>query len=102
MAECGGNRTEGKDSVSLRVPRPVIMTTAIGLVAAWAALGSVPASADQVRQGEWWLGAMHITQAQQISQGEGVTIALLDTGVDAAQPDIAGSVISGPDLTHSG
>jgi subtilase family protein len=101
MAECGGNRTEGKDGVSLRVPRPVIMTAAIGLVAAWAALGSVPASADQVRQGEWWLGAMHVTQAQQLSQGEGVTIALLDTGVDAAQPDIAGSVITGPDLTNS-
>jgi subtilisin family serine protease len=89
--------------VSLRVPRPVIMTTAIGLVAAWAALGSVPASADQVRQGEWWLGSngLHVTQAQQISQGEGVTIALLDTGVDATQPDIAGSVITGPDLTKS-
>jgi hypothetical protein len=102
MAECGGNHTEGKDGVSLRVPRPVIMTTAIGLVAAWAALGSGPASADQVRQGEWWLTAMHVTQAQQISQGEGVTIALLDTGVDAAQPDIAGSVITGPDFTNSG
>jgi len=103
MAECGGNRTEGKDGVSLRVPRPVIMTMAIGLVAAWAALGSVPASADQVRQGEWWLGAngLHVTQAQQISQGEGVTIALLDTGVDATQPDIEGSVIAGPDLTKS-
>jgi hypothetical protein len=100
-----GTRTEGKDGVSLRVPRPVIMTTtAIGLVAAWAALGSVPASAGQVRQNEWWLGAngMHVTQAQQISQGTGVTIALLDTGVDAAQPDIAGSVITGPDLTNSG
>jgi hypothetical protein len=103
VAECGGNRTEGKDGVSLRVPRPVIMTAAIGLVVSWAALGSVPASADQVRQGEWWLGAngMHVTQAQQISQGQGVTIALLDTGVDATQPDIAGSVISGPDLTNS-
>jgi Subtilase family len=103
MAECGGNRTEGKDGVSLRVPRPVIMTAAIGLVAAWAALGSVPASADQVRQGEWWLGAngLHVTQAQQISQGEGVTIALLDTGVDATQPDIEGSVIAGPDFTKS-
>ena len=78
------------------------MTTAIGLVAAWAALGAVPASADPVRQGEWWLGELHVTQAQQISQGEGVTIALLDTGVDAAQPDIAGSVINGPDFTNSG
>jgi hypothetical protein len=88
--------------VSLRVPRPVITATAVGLVAAWAALGSVPASADQVRQGEWWLGALHVTQAQQISQGEGVTIALLDTGVDPLQPDIDGSVITGPDFTKSG
>jgi hypothetical protein len=102
MAQCGGNRTEGKDGVSLRVPRPVMMTTAIGLAAAWAALASVPASADQVRQGEWWLGAMHVPQAQQITRGTGVTIALLDTGVDASQRDIAGSVITGPDFTNSG
>jgi subtilisin family serine protease len=102
MAECGGNRTEGKDAVSLRVPRPVILTTAIGLATAWTALSIVPASADQVRQGEWWLSALHVTQAQQTTQGAGVTIALLDTGVDPAQPDIAGSVITGQDFTNSG
>jgi hypothetical protein len=90
------------DGVSLRFPRPVILTTAIGLVVAWTALGIVPASADQVRQGEWWFGALHVTQAQQITQGTGVTIALLDTGVDPAQPDLAGSVITGPDFTNSG
>jgi hypothetical protein len=88
--------------VSLRFPRPVILTAAIGLVVAWTALGIVPASADQVRQGEWWLGALHVTQAQQTTQGTGVTIALLDTGVDPAQPDLAGSVITGPDFTNSG
>jgi subtilisin family serine protease len=90
------------DGVSLRFPRPVIVTAAIGVAAAWAALGSVPALADQVRQDEWWLGALHITQAQQTTEGANVTIALLDTGVDPAQPDIAGSVITGPDYTGSG
>jgi Subtilase family len=88
--------------VSLRFPRPVILTTAIGLAVAWAALGIGAASADQVRQGEWWLGALHVTQAQQTTQGAGVTIALLDTGVDPAQADLAGSVIPGPDFTNSG
>jgi Subtilase family len=102
MAECGGNPTEGKFGVSLRFPRPVIVTAAIGLVVAWTALGSVPVLADQVRSGEWWLSEMQVTQAQQITRGAGVTIALLDTGVDQAQPDLAGSVIAGPDLTHSG
>lgn len=88
--------------MSLRFPRPVIVTTAIGLVLAWTALGGIPASADQVRQGEWWLSALHVTQAQQTSMGDGVTIGLLDTGVDANQPDLAGSVITGPDYTNAG
>jgi Subtilase family len=94
--------------VSLRFPRPVILTTAIGLAVAWTALSVVPAAAerarpaDQVRQGEWWLSALHVTQAQQSTQGAGVTIALLDTGVDPQQADLAGSVIPGPDKTNSG
>jgi hypothetical protein len=88
--------------VSLRFPRPVIVTAAIGLVVAWTALGSVPVLADQVRSGEWWLSEMQVTQAQQVTRGAGVTIALLDTGVDPTQPDLTGSVIPGPDLTGSG
>ena len=88
--------------MALRVPRPVILTAAIGLAMAWTAVGSVPALADQVRQQQWWLGALHVTQAQRTATGSGVTIALLDTGVDPAQPDLAGSVIAGPDLTKSG
>jgi Subtilase family len=88
--------------VALRVPRPLILTAAIGLAMAWTAVGSVPALADQVRQQQWWLGALHVTQAQRTTTGSGVTIALLDTGVDRAQPDLTGSVITGPDLTKSG
>jgi len=75
---------------------------AVALVVAWVALNSAPALADQVRQSEWWLPELHISTAQQTSQGSGVTIAVLDTGVDAAAPDLAGSVLSGPDLSHSG
>jgi Subtilase family len=79
-----------------------MLTAAIGLALAWTAVGSVPALADQVRQQQWWLGALHVTQVQRTATGSGVTIALLDTGVDPAQPDLAGSVITGPDLTNSG
>ena len=75
---------------------------AVALVACWIALNSAPALADQVRQSEWWLPELHITAAQQISNGSGVTIAVLDTGVDAAAPDLAGSVLTGPDFSHSG
>jgi subtilisin family serine protease len=90
-----------KDGVPLRSPRPVMVAAAISVVAAWAVLAGAPAQADQVRQSEWWLKALQITQAQQTTSGSGVTVALLDTGVDPAQPDLAGSVIPGPDETHS-
>jgi hypothetical protein len=75
---------------------------AIALAAGWIALSSAPALADQVRQSEWWLSELHITTAQRISDGSGVTVAVLDTGVDAAAPDLAGSVLTGPDFSHSG
>jgi len=79
-----------------------MITAAIGLAAAAATLGSIPAQADQVRNQEWWLAKLHVTQAWPTTKGSGVTVALLDTGVDSAQADLSGSVISGPDLTSSG
>jgi hypothetical protein len=94
--------------VRVRLPRPAIAAAAISVVA-WAATGSVPAlaasagPADQVRSQEWWLSALQVPAAWQTTKGAGVTIALLDTGVDPADPDLAGSVISvAPDFTNSG
>jgi subtilisin family serine protease len=87
--------------VSLRFARPAMATAAIGLAVAWTALGSVPALANQVRQQEWWLARLHVTQAWQTTRGAGVTVALLDTGVDPGQSDLFGSVITGQDFTNS-
>jgi hypothetical protein len=75
---------------------------AIGLAVAWTALGSVPALADQVRHQEWWLAKLHVTRAWHATRGSGVTVALLDTGVNPRQADLSGSVITGQDLTNSG
>ena len=93
---------EGKKGVRLRFPRPIRAIALIGVTVAWAALGSVPALADQVRNQEYWLKTLHVTQAQKTSLGSGVTVALLDTGVIPAQPDLTGSVLPGRDFTHSG
>ncbi len=93
---------EGKNGVRLRFPRPIRAAAVIGVAVAWAALGSVPAIAAQVRNQEFWLTTLHVRQAQKTTLGSGVTVAVLDTGVDPAQPDLAGSVITGPDYTHSG
>ena len=45
------------------------------------------------------LGAVGAAAAWPVTRGSGVTVAVLDTGVDASVPDLAGSVTVGPDET---
>lgn len=65
-------------------------------------LPALPAQAGSWRQSEWWLSKLHVTQAWRSGEGAGVTVAVLADGVDASQPDLSGSVLSGPDFTRSG
>ena len=66
------------------------------------ALNATPAAAGSIQSQEWWLQTLHVAQAWHSTHGHGVTIAVLDTGVDPQQPDLAGSVVTGPDYTDSG
>ncbi|MGH3382578.1 MAG: S8 family serine peptidase, partial [Actinoallomurus sp.] len=57
------------------------------------------APTDLYRGQQWTLDALHISRAWKYSRGNGVTVAVLDTGVDGHQPDLSGRVIDGPDFT---
>jgi subtilisin family serine protease len=61
---------------------------------------AAPASADSVRTTQQWvLDALNVQPAWAITQGKGVEVAVIDSGVDADVSDLVGSVRTGPDLT---
>jgi hypothetical protein len=68
-----------------------------------AASAATPAGhGNTARDQEWWLPGLNVTQVWPKTQGAGVIVAVLGTGVDASYPGLAGSVITGPDYTASG
>lgn len=59
------------------------------------------AHADSTRSQEWFLDAMRAEKMWQTSTGKGITVAVIDTGVDPTNPDLKGRVLDGKDLAPS-
>lgn len=85
-------------SVTYRANTRRLVVTLLALTAVAAITGvfvPAPAYADEIRDQQWYLDALQIDKVHELSQGEGVTIGVIDSGIDADHPDLKGNVKAG-------
>ncbi|MFF7729581.1 type VII secretion-associated serine protease mycosin [Streptomyces sp. NPDC008001] len=73
--------------------------TAIAVLASLVLVSVSSAHADTIRSRQWHLDAMHAEEMWETSTGAGVTVAVIDTGVDARLPDLRGQVLEGKNFS---
>jgi type VII secretion-associated serine protease mycosin len=86
--------------------RPRIALLAVAGLVSLAALpaapapdaAAAPADGIQAKQ-QWVLSMLNAQEAWLVTRGAGVTVAVIDSGVNPDISDLAGSVITGPDYT---
>ncbi|MEU9356075.1 type VII secretion-associated serine protease mycosin [Streptomyces griseoloalbus] len=85
-------------SRSKRTRRPLsVASAALGLLLV--GIAATPAHAESVRDMQWHLDAMRAEEMWKMSKGEGVTIAVIDSGVDDSLADLKGQVLDGKDYS---
>ncbi|MET9852064.1 type VII secretion-associated serine protease mycosin [Streptomyces sp. NPDC006450] len=82
--------------------RRALFPAALALGALFAVTAAPPAAADAIRDRQWGLMALRAEEAWGTTKGDGVTVAVLDTGVDPTHPDLTGQVLEGVDLVGIG
>ncbi|MFB6839989.1 type VII secretion-associated serine protease mycosin [Streptomyces sp. NPDC056361] len=61
-------------------------------------IASVPAHAESIRSRQWHLDAFGAEEIWQLSTGKGITVAVIDSGVEKQSPDLTGQVLKGKDF----
>ncbi|MGA3541521.1 type VII secretion-associated serine protease mycosin [Micromonosporaceae bacterium DT194] len=83
------------------MPAPAARAAATVNAPAFAAPLGEPLAAESVRAGQWQVEKLNAAAAWRTSTGSGVTVAVIDSGVDGSHVDLAGQVLPGKDFVFS-
>ncbi|WP_406402001.1 type VII secretion-associated serine protease mycosin [Streptomyces sp. NBC_00879] len=86
-------RTSSERAIGFKSVASAVMGLALLAIAA------TPAHAETVRDQQWHLDAMKADEIWKVSKGSGITVAVLDSGVDDTVPDLRGQVLKGKDFS---
>ncbi|ANW17773.1 S8 family serine peptidase [Streptomyces clavuligerus] len=79
------------------------LVCAVAMVGAWTtgvvAAAPEAAAVEDMRSQQWYLDAMKVEKVWSVAQGEGVKVAVIDTGVNPSTRSLKGQVLKGLDLT---
>lgn len=77
------------------------MLGALAVAASWSVVfvgAAQPAAAD-TQSKQWYLAAMQAEDMWKVTTGEGIKVAVVDTGVNSSTPSLRGQVLKGVDVT---
>ncbi|MET2718350.1 S8 family serine peptidase [Streptomyces harbinensis] len=77
------------------------LVTTFALTAALTTAPATTAQAADTPQHPWYFDTYRIDEVWEHTTGEGITVAVIDTGVDPTLPELQGQVLDGTDLTRS-
>jgi type VII secretion-associated serine protease mycosin len=82
--------------------RGTVLVTALTAALTCGLAAPPAAQAQTIQDREWFLDAMQAPQMWQVSTGRGVTVAVIDGGVDATAPELKGKLLPGKDYVGGG
>ncbi|MGW1073951.1 S8 family serine peptidase [Streptomyces sp. NPDC002537] len=63
--------------------------------------GLAPAMAQGIRSKQWYLDDMQADRMWEVSKGQGITVAVVDTGVKDGLPELRDQVLDGTDVSNT-
>ncbi len=79
----------------------VLLTAVLTTVLAVPVPAQAAAEPDLVRNLQWQIPALQLTEVHKRSTGAGMVVAVVDSGVDPQHQDLTGQLVQGPDTSNT-